>query len=190
MVETEITDNILIQNILRGDVESENILYKKYKKIITSNIKKKCSKNNYVDDDVSEIMMKIFSSLNSFDPQKSKFSTWVYNICKNFLINKNKKETNNNLINNNTINVDLTYSIQNTFELSHNQTSCSYDNLNMIEFLKNKISHTDFNYLDLHYNQGYSYCEIGKEYNLSSETISNRVNYVKTKLKKEVNFEF
>jgi DNA-directed RNA polymerase specialized sigma24 family protein len=35
------------------------------------------------------------------------------------------------------------------------------------------------------YVQGYNYCEIGKEFNTTSSTISNKVNYIKTKLKKE-----
>jgi DNA-directed RNA polymerase specialized sigma24 family protein len=33
------------------------------------------------------------------------------------------------------------------------------------------------------YVQGYDYCEIGQEFNISSNTASNRVNYIKTKLK-------
>ena len=32
---------------------------------------------------------------------------------------------------------------------------------------------------------GYSHCEIGKEFNLTSSTVSNRINYIKTKLKKK-----
>jgi DNA-directed RNA polymerase specialized sigma24 family protein len=35
------------------------------------------------------------------------------------------------------------------------------------------------------YVQGYDYNEIGKEFNLTSSTISNKVNYIKTKLKKD-----
>jgi DNA-directed RNA polymerase specialized sigma24 family protein len=35
------------------------------------------------------------------------------------------------------------------------------------------------------YLQGYDYNEIGKEFNVSSSTVSNKVNYIKTKLKKQ-----
>ena len=45
------------------------------------------------------------------------------------------------------------------------------------------MSLPDFTLLDMKYNQGFTYDEIGQEFNLTSNTISNRVNYIKGKVR-------
>jgi RNA polymerase sigma factor (sigma-70 family) len=59
-----------------------------------------------------------------------------------------------------------------------------FENCNSLIHISNQISPADFTLLNMKYIQGYDYCEIGKEFNISSNTASNRVNYLKTKLKK------
>jgi RNA polymerase sigma factor (sigma-70 family) len=59
-----------------------------------------------------------------------------------------------------------------------------FENNSSISYISTQISPQDFTLLDMKYVQGYDYCEIGKEFNVTSSTISNRVNYIKTKLKK------
>lgn len=79
-----------------------------------------------------------------------------------------------------------------TFTTSTISTSGSYDiynntdfeNCSSLNYLSQQISTQDFTLLDMKYMQGYDYCEIGKEFNVSSDTVSNRVNYLKTKIKK------
>lgn len=60
-----------------------------------------------------------------------------------------------------------------------------YDNCSSVNFISSQISPSDYALLDMKYVQGYNYCEIGKEFNLTSGTISNKVNYIKSKLKKD-----
>jgi len=40
------------------------------------------------------------------------------------------------------------------------------------------------------YVQGYGYNEIGQEFNLTSVTVSNKVNYIKSKLKKQLSDDY
>ena len=67
-----------------------------------------------------------------------------------------------------------------------NCCSADYDfeNCSSINFISNQLTPQDFTLLDMKYVQGYSYDEIGSEFNVTSSTISNKVNYIKTKLKK------
>lgn len=182
-------DIINIQYILEGNNVSEKILYDKYKIIVSKFLRKNYYKN-FDDDDVSEIMIKIFSNLNKYDENKSKFSTWVYHIVKNYMTDKWRC--------NGTIMLDESESmiVSNTF---HNNTFTNYDttnnnfifddstkfeNTNSINYITSQISPDDHLLLDMKYVQGYSYSEIGKEFNLTSSTVSNRVNYIKDKIKK------
>ena len=59
-----------------------------------------------------------------------------------------------------------------------------FENCSSINLLSDQITPQDYTLLDMKYMQGYNYNEIGNEFNVSSNTISNRVNYIKTKLKK------
>jgi len=72
------------------------------------------------------------------------------------------------------------------FVSSNSYTSCNseYENCSSVNYISSQLSPSDFALLDMKYVQGYDYCEIGKEFNLTSSTVSNRVNYIKTKLKK------
>ena len=65
-----------------------------------------------------------------------------------------------------------------------NSTSCSFENANAVSFISTQISAVDYTLLDMKYVQGYDYKEIGSEFQLTSSTISNKINYIKTKLKK------
>ena len=81
-------DICLIQKTIKGNREAENCLYEKYKKIVSSYILKNYSEYYDLDDDVSEIMVRIFTKLATYDKNKSKFKTWVISITKNYLIDK------------------------------------------------------------------------------------------------------
>lgn len=61
----------------------------------------------------------------------------------------------------------------------------SFDNKSTLSYLSSQLSLDDYMMLDMKYNQGYNYTEIGKQFNLSSTTVCNRVNYIKTKLRED-----
>lgn len=71
--------------------------------------------------------------------------------------------------------------------LNNTFTACdgiNFENCSSLNYISQQMSTQDYTLLDMKYMQGYDYCEIGKEFNLSSDTVSNRVNYLKTKIKK------
>lgn len=190
-----------INNILKGDEQSEKILYVKYKESVCNFLKKKYSKYNDIEDDVSEIMIKVFTKLNKFDSSKSMFSSWVFTIATNHMIDK-WRSTTISLTGSNTNCVysysstpstsDISFETTNTSisDVSGSYTSSLYcidtefENCSTINYLSEQLNPQDYTMLDMKYNQGYSYDEIGSEFNSSSVTISNKVNYIKSKLKK------
>lgn len=177
-------DLILISNIINGDSKSEKILYDKYKKIIYSYINK-----NYphvdVEDTVSEILIKVFSKINTYSKEKSKFNSWVLNITKNFIIDISRNT--GNWINHFTCNISTT---KMPTDYVHDTTLIDIENDSTINHISNTLDGDDYSFLNMHYSQGYSYGEIANIYNTTSNTVSNRVNYIKTKLRKTINYEF
>lgn len=183
---------------MKGSQEAQGILYKRYKKIITDYIGSKYSLYYDIEDDVSEIMIKIFMGIDSYDNKKSKFKSWAFSIAKNHMIDKWRSNCGVTLTSGDSIvTLDGTtsasvYITSDTTNFPENQMTftCTcgagvkFENCSSINYLSTQLSAQDFMLLDMKYMQGYDYTEIGNEFNVTSSTISNRVNYIKSKLKK------
>ena len=184
---------ILIQKVLDKDRIAEEYFYNKYKKIIRDYIKSKFANNlniNDIDDYVSSIMIKIYLNLDKYNPEIASFKSWIIAIAKNYVYDKFKT----NSISSESISTS-NKSYQNDIEIFDFTLSCNLDyyvtcsvscfeNLNSLSYISSQISSMDYNLLNMKYVEGYNYCEIGEKYNLSSDTVSNRVNYIKNKIKK------
>ena len=194
-------DTKLIQEILDGNARAQEILYEEYSESVRKFLRDKYSIHYDLDDDVAEIMIKVFMKLETFDVEKSKFSSWVFSIAKNHMIDKWRSNT-ITLTGSNTscsftistdepaysnyitsTNVSTIMNGGNSFTTS-DCAGIAFENCSSINYICNQLSPQDFTLLDMKYVQGYDYNEIGKEFNVTSSTISNRVNYIKTKLKK------
>lgn len=189
---------------MSGNQVSQEKLYNKYKQSVYNFIRSKYSVYYDLDDDVSEIMIKVIMNLSSYDETKSKFKSWVFSIAKNHMIDKWRNNSctttvlsSNNISFTSTTNCELNISNSGTLTtsntnfgttLNNNFSTCStaFETSNSISYLSTQISAQDFTLLDMKYVQGYNYNEIGKEFNVTSSTISNRINYIKTKLKNSI----
>ena len=194
--------------------EAQEMFFKTYRKIIKDYLKHKYTKYNSddIDDCVSDILVKVYYGLDKYDEEKSNLKTWVLAIAKNYMIDRNRKNCSNSG-NTNTISDEILYSAK-TSELTgiladYNASTTSYSNntyttnctgnlsfissgtacsdfeiCNSVNYITSQLSPSDYTLLNMKYMQGYNYCEIGKEFQLSSSTVSNKINYIKTKLKK------
>jgi len=184
---------------LIGDSKAQEIIYDRYGKSVKNFLKNKYSQYYDLDDDVSEIMIKVFTKLQTFDETKSKFSSWVFSIAKNHVIDKWRCSGCSTTLQVDNFDYTITSSISgsgdngyltsNNTELQVNPTNMTccntdFENCSSINYISSQLSPQDFTLLDMKYIQGYDYNEIGNEFNLTSSTVSNRVNYIKTKLKK------
>lgn len=146
---------------------------------------------NSIEDDTSDIVIKIFEKINLFDGRKSKYHTWITNVAKNHMIDKSRVYANNvffvstsgaattdtlDIINNGS-NISVTLK-------SNNDFISAYENKDTVLALSNTINSSDLSLLKMKYSSGYNYEEIGKEVNMDKTKVSNRVNYIKRKIKK------
>lgn len=189
---TEEREKDLINNAILGVKDAESELYNKYVGVVRNYINKKFPNNNDIDDDVSEIMIKIFRNLKTYQHKKSKFISWVYVITKNHMIDKWRCNSNTfELSSNSSISFEYDdhteqFYTQSTLYNNNIYTTTSthdIENDSTINFISTQISSTDYTMLNMKYIEGYNYDEIGREFNVTSSTASNRVNYIKTKLK-------
>ena len=172
---------ILIQSILNGNQAAQKIIYNKYKKTVSDFIRSKYTHCGDIDDYISEIMIKVFLNLKKFDETKSKFKTWVLSITKNYMIDKWRCDEVSFTSYSNEELVSDTQTINSDYYTSNNT---DFENDKSINFISTKLTPSEFILLDMKYLQGYDYNEIGQEFNLTSSTVSNKVNYIKTKLKR------
>lgn len=200
-------DIILIKNILEGDCKAQKEFYDKYREILNDYIGSKFPNNYDMEDDVSEILIKIFTNLYKYNSGIASPKTWIFSIAQNHMIDKSRNhipltgtitveyndsisitnwdcEINPTTTNNLTINQDDKAFYTSSSELT------DFENCDTLNFVCNQLTSCDFSFLDMKYNQGFNYNEIGKEFNLTSNTVSNRVNYLKGKLKSSMKEEF
>lgn len=87
----EIEDQNLIQQYLKGDEKSLEILVEKYLKIIYGFIYKSVGDQAVAEDISQEVFIKVWKNLRKFD-QKRNFKPWVFQIAKNTLIDFTRKK--------------------------------------------------------------------------------------------------
>lgn len=168
--------DILVNYVITGDTRAETELYKRCKQIISSYLWYRSNSKEDFEDDVSEIIIKVFANLNSYNPIKGKFSTWVNSIAKNYLIDKYRT---------NKIRIPK-HMPEYEFWMYISDDSCwekTFEINDMLLYMSKKMKKSDYDMMQMKYQEGYSYDEIGKHYNLTSNTVSNRINYVKNKTK-------
>lgn len=187
-------DSELIKMILSGDRKAQEELYERYKKFVTKNIVNKYPFNKDTDDDVSEVLIKVFEKLETFDETKAKFPTWVKNITQNHMIDKSRSTAFYMDANSSTYTSTDSGAISLT-SASMEGVSCFYstnetpdlkiENEESLNFIENKVGLQDFHLLNMKYKEGYDYKEMETEMRMSSSTLSNRVNYVRGKIKRD-----
>lgn len=198
----------LINQIRNGSKKAEEILYNKYKQIITRYLRYKRYNNFDLDDCVSEILIKIFTQIDKYDSSKSAFSTWVITIINNHIINMSKIHANNirtvsyttsesikynysnsdntyyNSINSNYNKISTTIEGSLAYSISDSTTINSIDNASTLMLISSMINDKDFEMLKLKYVDGYSYDDLSNIYSENKDKICNRVNYLKSKIQK------
>ena len=199
----------LINKIKNGDEKSQVKLYKYFRKTITHYIKDAYPNNYDVEDDASDILIKVFNNIDNYDSKKSKFNTWVINIAKNHMIDKSRKQkpqltsfTTTNNADGEWITVDMSdhyRSFTNSSNVWETVTTvgstsepvsfyCSPDyevEMNSsLNYINSNMCSNDFSMINMK-NSGYNYKEIGLEFNMTESQVSNKINYAKSKIKKE-----
>jgi len=180
---TQQEDNLLIEQIIKhNDQKASNKLYDWYYKEVKTYIKKKFSKlsSDDVDDLSADAITKSFVSLTTYDSKKSTFKTWIYTIAENVVLDFSRK------LENRIDKVHYHYledADKQNFEIP---LSDSYEELYSVKqtfnHLVSNLDDQTQGMIKKKYVEGYSHNEIGEMYSLTSSTVSNKINYAKSKL--------
>lgn len=180
---TQQEDNLLIEQIIKNnDQKASNKLYENYYREVRSFIKNKFSKlsSDDIDDLSSDAITKSFISLTTYDPRKSSFKTWIYTIAENVVINfHNKLENRIDKVHyhyledadKQNFDIPLTDNYEDTYSAKET-----------INYLVANLDDQTHDMIRKKYVEGYTHTEIGQIYSLTSSTVSNKINYAKSKL--------
>jgi len=87
-----IDDDRTIQCVLDGDVDCFGSLIDKYQKKIVGMIFSMTRDYHLSEDLAQDVFVEVYRNLRSFDPMRSRFSTWLYRIAQNKTLNALKKK--------------------------------------------------------------------------------------------------
>jgi len=184
---TQIEDNELIEKIIKDkDQKASNKLYNWYYKEVKNYIKKKFSKlsSDDVEDLSSDAISKSFINLSTFDSKKSTFKTWIYTIAENLVIDFNRK------LENRVDKVHYHYLEdvdKRNFDIPSNENQEeSFSAKQVLTYGISNIDDQTHTMMKMKYVEGYSHNEIGEVYSLTSSTVSNKINYAKSKISKKI----
>jgi RNA polymerase sigma-70 factor (ECF subfamily) len=87
---TEETD--IIQRVLQGDTELFAVLVERYQKPVVRMVRNLTCDGPATEDIAQDVFLAAFAKLATFDPARSRFSTWLFTITRNKCINRMKKK--------------------------------------------------------------------------------------------------
>ncbi|MFB0524852.1 MAG: sigma-70 family RNA polymerase sigma factor [Phycisphaerae bacterium] len=87
-----IKETDVIHQVLNGDVDSFRLLVQRYQRPVISMIKNIINDQHMCEDVAQDVFLTAYKKLDSFDPARSNFSTWLFTIAKNKSLNVLKKK--------------------------------------------------------------------------------------------------
>lgn len=82
----------IIQRVLDGDTESFRLLVERYARAVVGMVRNVTGDAQSCEDLGQEVFLAAFAQLRTFDPARSRFSTWLLTIARNKSINWLKKK--------------------------------------------------------------------------------------------------
>ncbi len=89
MQETKVTDNLLLQRYVDGDLNAFSILYERHKGPLYRFVMRQTVRDNSADDLFQDIWSSVIRSAGSFTDDY-KFTTWLYTIARNKVIDQHR----------------------------------------------------------------------------------------------------
>lgn len=84
-------DNALVRRTLRGDKRAFEMIVTRYQQPLLNYLGRMTGEREMALDFTQEVFLKVYASLSSFQP-RYKFSTWLFKIASNFMIDHWRKK--------------------------------------------------------------------------------------------------
>ena len=164
-------DEVLVAKTLEGNKEAFSVLVERYQKQIYSLAYRLCGDYDGARDLAQDSFLKIYESLNRFDPDR-KFFSWMYRVAHNVCVNAlNKKQQElvplDNIIDFEPSLPDARTQPEVSFEQKERQRLISQALLELPEQFRIPLT--------LKYIEGFSYKEISERLQLPESTIETRL---------------
>ena len=179
----ETTDKKLIQQYLRGDEKSLEILIARYLKQIYSFVYKNVGNIAEAEDITQDVFLKVWKNIRKFD-QKRNFKPWIFQIAKNTCIDSLRKKK--------TIPFSSFENEKGQNVLAENIAAAP---INIIGNLSDKkvlatamqfLSEKDQKIINMRHNDGMSFKEIAENFQEPINTIKSRYRRTLSLLKKNI----
>jgi RNA polymerase sigma-70 factor (ECF subfamily) len=82
----------IIQRVLQGNIESFGLLVERYQKPVMRMIWNITGAGPMCEDLAQDVFLTAYAKLDTFDPARSRFSTWLFTITRNKCVNALKKK--------------------------------------------------------------------------------------------------
>jgi RNA polymerase sigma-70 factor (ECF subfamily) len=166
-------DVAIIQRVLQGDIEAFSLLVSRYQRPVFGMVAHLLGNSHDCEDVAQEVFLAAYRNLASFDPVRSRFSTWLFTIARNKSINEMKKKRPLTAL----PQMELPHNEDAPEKMGHNELAAIIDRY--VDGLP-EDQRTAFVLSEL---EGLSYEDIAKIESVPLGTIKSRINRAKERLR-------
>jgi RNA polymerase sigma-70 factor, ECF subfamily len=188
-LETQISDNELIERVLNKDSKALEILYDKYSPILFTLIKKILSDNNKAENVLADIFVIIWQKSDLYNFKTRNLYTWLILLARNKSIDLLKRERGE-------INEEYNDEYENQFiipqispEISSLEIDDAFDKRDLIYSGMNNLTDAQQYVLSLAFYEGLNETEIAGRLNIPLPTVKTKLRVVLNGIKEHISNE-
>ena len=172
---------MLIQQILQDDRTAYEILFRQYKNLVFRTAYLMLGDTHEAEEALQEVFLQVYKAINSYQPEKGAFSTWLYRITANYCKNQLRKRK------------YLLSSLSWVRETLWNQSSGSdhqWDHKEPVQKALKNLSEKVREVIVLRYYAEMSYVEIAEALDIPVGTVKSRLDMGLKMMRKELEMTY